>query len=70
MKYIVDIDYSKCINCLACYLINKNIFSIENNRVVIKNNTISSEEDIEDVKIAAKACPTNAIYYQEISDKD
>jgi ferredoxin len=70
MKYIVDIDYSKCINCLACYLINKNIFSIENNRVVIKNNTISSEEDIEDIKIAAKACPTNAIYYQEISDKD
>jgi len=70
MKYIVDIDYSKCINCLACYLINKNIFSIENNRVVIKNNIISSEEDIEDVKIAAKACPTNAIYYQEILDKD
>jgi len=70
MKYIVDIDYSKCINCLACYLINKNIFSIENNRIVIKNNTISSEEDIEDVKIAAKACPTNAIYYEEISDKD
>ena len=70
MKYIVDIDYSKCINCLACYLINKNVFSIENNRIVIKNNTISSEEDIEDVKIAAKACPTNAIYYEEISDKD
>ncbi|MFP3132054.1 MAG: ferredoxin [Candidatus Nanopusillus sp.] len=70
MKYIVDIDYSKCINCLACYLINKNIFSIENNRIVIKNNTISSEEDIEDIKIAAKACPTNAIYYEEISDKD
>jgi hypothetical protein len=70
MKYIVDIDYSKCINCLACYLINKNVFSIENNRIVIKNNTISSEEDIEDIKIAAKACPTNAIYYEEISDKD
>jgi len=70
MKYIVDIDYSKCINCLACYLINKNIFSIENNRIVIKNNTISSEEDIEDIKTAAKACPTNAIYYEEISDKD
>jgi ferredoxin len=70
MKYIVDIDYSKCINCLVCYLINKNIFSIENNRIVIKNNTISSEEDIEDVKIAARACPTNAIYYQEISNKD
>jgi len=70
MKYIVDIDYSKCINCLACYLINKNIFSIENNRIVIRNNTISSEEDIEDVKTAAKACPTNAIYYEEISDKD
>ena len=70
MKYIVDIDYSKCINCLACYLINKNVFSIKNNRIVIKNNTISSEEDIEDIKIAAKACPTNAIYYQEISNKD
>jgi ferredoxin len=70
MKYIVDIDYNKCINCLACYLINKNIFSIKNNRVVIKNNIISSEEDIEDIKIASKACPTNAIYYQEILDKD
>ena len=70
MKYIVDIDYNKCINCLACYLINKNIFSIENNRIVIKNNIISSEKDMEDVKIAAKACPTNAIYYQEILDKD
>jgi len=70
MKYIVDIDYSKCINCLACYLINKNIFSIENNRIVIKSNIVSSEEDIKDVKIAARACPTNAIYYQEISNKD
>jgi ferredoxin len=70
MKYIVDIDYNKCINCLACYLINKNIFSIENNRIVIKNSIISSEEDIEDIKIAANACPTNAIYYQEILDKD
>jgi ferredoxin len=70
MKYIVDIDYSKCINCLACYLINKNIFSIENNRIVIKNNVISSEKDIEDIKIATNICPTNAIYYQEILDKD
>ena len=70
MKYIVDIDYSKCINCLACYLINKNVFSIENNRIIIKNNIISSEEDIENVKIAARTCPTNAIYYQEISDKN
>jgi ferredoxin len=51
-------------------LINKNVFSIENNRIIIKNNIISSDEDIESVKIAARACPTNAIYYQEISDKN
>jgi ferredoxin len=55
---------------LACYLINKNIFSIENNRIVIKNNIISSEKDMEDIKIATNICPTNAIYYQEILDKD
>ncbi|BBL45854.1 ferredoxin [Nanobdella aerobiophila] len=66
-KYFIDIDYNKCINCLACYLIDKDDFDIVNNRIKIKNRFISDDKSINNVKKASEACPVNAIYYEEIS---
>ncbi|CAB3288621.1 4Fe-4S ferredoxin iron-sulfur binding domain protein [Methanocaldococcus lauensis] len=35
---IIEIDYNKCKNCLSCYRVCKNnVFDIENNRIVVKN---------------------------------
>ena len=69
MKYIVDIDYNKCINCFACYLINKNVFGVKDGRIYLKKKIVEEEEEINDVIKASQACPVDAIYYQEI-EKD
>jgi ferredoxin len=68
MKYIADIDYKKCINCFACYLINKNIFGVKENRIYLKKRIVEEENEINDLIQASRACPTNAIYYQMIEE--
>ncbi|MGC9132807.1 MAG: ferredoxin [Nanopusillaceae archaeon] len=68
MKYIIDIDYKKCINCFACYLINRDIFGIKENKIYLKKKIIEDENEINDLIEAAKACPANAIYYQIVEE--
>ncbi|MGC9079234.1 MAG: 4Fe-4S domain-containing protein [Nanopusillaceae archaeon] len=69
MKYYVDIDQKKCINCFACYLINKNIFGVKNGKIVLKKKTITKREEIEDLIKAANACPVKAIFYINITEQ-
>ncbi|BFI73276.1 hypothetical protein YN1_2630 [Nanoarchaeota archaeon] len=68
MKYIVDIDYKKCINCFACYLINKDIFGVKNGKIYLNKKVVEDEKEINDVINASNACPVNAIYYEELEE--
>ena len=54
---IIEIDYNKCKNCLSCYRTCKNnVFAIENNRVVVKN-----EENCTKCGECLKVCRYGAI---------
>lgn len=64
------IERDKCINCGACFLICKKCFVIENNIVKEIKHYSDNEEEIKKLKLAKKACPTNAIYVQIIEREE
>jgi len=62
-KKTLSIDYSLCLNCQTCTILDPKTFKTnsKNQKVEIKKQPISVKKMTNDTKIAIESCPAKAI---------
>jgi len=66
-KIYYSIIKELCINCGACVVISPKSFTIDENKKVIESKKYTENlEEIENILLAKKVCPTGAIVTEEI----